>query len=674
VQENDQPPLENGGTARTAAKRRLRRLRRRGRQPLGVGPLVPEVQPHIEFKRVRREDAGGPTAQSSSRKALRSWRRPRLRWPVLTAAAVALVLLLGAGWVGLRGAQASGHLRGAARLFGQLQQQMQRGDAMSARTTLRVLQREIGAARAETSDPTWRLVGRAPKLGDDVTAVRAITAALDDLANHGLPPLIEVAASLETALLAAKAGPAPGNGRAAQHGQVDLAALQAAVPRIAVARTVIRQVRQRVSAISTRGLAPQIRAAMPELLSGLRRAEQITGPAENVARLLPPMLGAGGPRTYLVLFQNLAEVRATGGMPGAFIVVEADHGAIRIVDQGTAAATLQTFSTPVLPLDPDMEALHTDRLGTFPADVNLTPDFPTAAALAREMYRIRTGRTVDGVMATDPVSLSYLLRVTGPVPLPTGAPLTADTAVRMLLSEVYADLPVQAQQDAYFAGAARAVFDALLSHQGDPRALLGALTRAAGERRILVWSAHPDEEDQISRTMLAGALPADDGAEPTVGVFLNDGSGAKLGYYLSHAVTLGVGSCLPDGTLELRLKLTLGSAAPRSGLSSSVLGLGLSGDPYTVRTNVMIFSPTGGGVGDVTLDGVPAEAGTGVERARSVAVVTVDLPPGVTKTLDVTLVTDVLPPVAGPVTPRLLTTPGVAPWPRSITRGPGCTK
>ena len=304
-----------------------------------------------------------------------------------------------------------------------------------------------------------------------------------------------------------------------------------------------------------------------------------------------------------------------------------------------------------------MQDLHTDRLGTFPADVNLTPDFPTAATLFREMYRVRTGRTVDGVMATDPVALSYLLKATGAVKLAAGAPLTADTAVKRLLSQSYAEYPDPAKQDAFFAGAAQAVFAALIAHKGDPKAMFSGLTKATSERRLLLWSAHPEEEADIAGTVLGGVLPTDDGAHPTVGVFLNDGSGAKLSYYLTHTVQLAVGQCLEDNSLELKLRVTLGSTAPKSGLPAYVLGLGLSGNPYTVRTNLMVYSPAGGNLVGTMVDGQQVDAGFGVERERSVGVITIDLPPGATKTIDVTLMSAPLPASSSEVVPALRTTP-----------------
>jgi hypothetical protein len=292
-----------------------------------------------------------------------------------------------------------------------------------------------------------------------------------------------------------------------------------------------------------------------------------------------------------------------------------------------------------------------------------------AATFAREMYRVRSGRTVDGVIATDPVALSYLLKATGPVDMPGGAKLAAETAVKTLLSDVYASM-TNAQQDAYFAGAALAAFHTLTRKQSNPRAVLTELARAASERRLLMWSTHPDEQALITGTAVAGTLPGDDGRNPTVGILLNDGTGAKLGYYLTQAASLEVGGCAQDGSRELRLKVTLGSSAPASGLSESVTGLALAGEPGTIRTNIMVFSPTHGTVADANLDGAELDFGTGFEHGRAVAVATLDLPPGARSTLSFTVITGPLP--ATGINPRLVTTPMVAPWKTDIGRAGSC--
>jgi hypothetical protein len=103
-----------------------------------------------------------------------------------------------------------------------------------------------------------------------------------------------------------------------------------------------------------------------------------------------------------------------------------------------------------------------------------------------------------------------------------------------------------------------------------------------------------------------------------------------------------------------------------------VTGLALSGDPYTSRTNVMVFSPTGGVVVSVALDGREQDFGTGFERSRGVGVITVDLPPGRSKTYDIAIQTGVAPEPGQAIRPRLWTTPGVRPWRTTVTSGAKC--
>jgi hypothetical protein len=193
--------------------------------------------------------------------------------------------------------------------------------------------------------------------------------------------------------------------------------------------------------------------------------------------------------------------------------------------------------------------------------------------------------------------------------------------------------------------------------------VLAGLIRAAAERRLLVWSGHDAEQARIRGTVLDGALPERDGSSPTVGVFLNDGTGAKLSYYLRQSAEVSAGDCLADGRRMLKLTVTLRSAAPARGLSRDVLGIGLGGRPYTIRTNLMVFSPSGGGVGEATVDGHPVSVGSGIDHRRSVAVLTVYLPPGASKTIAFSLFTGVQPrDVSAPVQVDLRLTPTADPW------------
>jgi uncharacterized protein DUF4012 len=63
----------------------------------------------------------------------------------------------------------------------------------------------------------------------------------------------------------------------------------------------------------------------------LERAAQVTADMRDEA----PMLGAQSPRRYLVVFQNTAEARGTGGLPGAFAALTIHQGQLRFETFGT---------------------------------------------------------------------------------------------------------------------------------------------------------------------------------------------------------------------------------------------------------------------------------------------------------------------------------------------------
>ncbi|WP_231930438.1 DUF4012 domain-containing protein [Micromonospora coriariae] len=561
---------------------------------------------------------------------------------------VGSLLLATGGWIGFRGWQARAHLLNAAGLARELSAQVVGGDTDRALRTLAALQEQSGAARAATDDPGWELGRHTPIAGDDLDAVRQIAVAIDDLARQAFPTLLRMDL---TSLVPTE-------------GRLDLARLSGASAELSRVDGAVQQTRRDLAAVPGDRLVSQIRQALTDLRGEIDRLAGLTTAADQGARLLPPLLGANGPRRYLLVSQNLAELRATGGMFGAYAMIEAENGQVRMGRQGSSAS-LGRFS-PALKLPAEIKAVWTDLPGIYPADVNLTPHFPTAAALYREMIRRKTGTTVDGVLAVDPVVLSYLLKATGPVLVPGGVPLASEKVVQTLLSDTYQRLDIK-EQDAFFTASAAAVFDAFFKKNVNPRVLLSAFDRAITERRILFWSARPEEQRTFGDSRMAGTLPEQD-TVPTVGVFLNDGSGAKLGYYLRPTANLTVGECRPDGRRELRLRVTLRSTAPKSGLSESVLGLGMAGDPYTIRTLVSIFSPAGGSVLDARLDGTEIAMGSGTERRRQVATANVEASPGAERVLEVTVLTA----KTGVGQAELWLTPTASPWTTQVHSAPSC--
>jgi hypothetical protein len=585
-----------------------------------------------------------------------SCRRAAVGWTMI---ATGVLVLAAIGWVAWRSYEAYSHLQAAASGVAQLQRELgdlTALDRQAAADTVAQVQQDSAAARSAAEDPVVRAAALLPWVGDQLDAVRDVAVTVDQLATQMMPSLLEVSGLLTPDALAPR------------DGAVDLAPIEQASPALQQADAAVRQSQERLAAIDGSALVGPVHRAVVDLQGKLDQAAAVTATGARAARLLSPMLGADGPRTYLVAFQNLAEPRATGGIFGSYAVVRAEGGTITILDQAAASRGIGTFRPPVRELSAQERNLYTNRPAIYPQDVNFTPDFPTAASLFADMYAARTGTPVDGVLAIDPVALSYTMRGMPAIDVGDGLSISADTVTDVLLSQVYAHFPDERQvgeRDDFLARATGLAFQQVMSHS-DPAAVLSGLQRGVRERRVLLWSRDAAEQQDLAPTMLAGTLSASV-AQPSIGVFLNDGTEAKLGYYLTNSVAVTPGECRADGRRELEVAVTLTSTAPDAGLPAYVLGNARAGEPYVVQTNVSVFTPLGGGLVSARSDTTGTPMLRGVEDQREVGIVTVKVPPGAARTVTFTILGPA-PSTGVPdgVTPALVLTPGVHPWQESV--------
>lgn len=365
-------------------------------------------------------------------------------------------------------------------------------------------------------------------------------------------------------------------------------------------------------------------------------AATVVGAFHGAAVLLPPMLGADGPRTYVVAMQNNAELRSDGGIVGSLALLSANNGTISIVQQ---ASTRDFPALDVaLPLSDSTVALFEDRPGRFIQNVTSIPDFTEAGAMLALRWEQRFGQTVDGVVAIDAVVAKHLIAATGDVSF---GPFTAnaDNIVSILLSEIYASIPDPNQQDDVFALAANTLFSAALS-DAEPQKLIGALSTAADEDRIRIWSAHPEEEELLAASTLGGALPVDGERGPYVGVLLNDATGGKMDFYTSAAISTAVGVCQGEPTTQVRVTWT--NNAPLDAaetLPEYVTAAGWYGvEPGDVRTLIAVYGPEGATLRSIDRDGEEEGVQTTMLGTRSVVQHDVTVAPGESTTITVSFI------------------------------------
>ena len=384
-------------------------------------------------------------------------------------------------WVGVDALKARGELKAAATQVHVLQGQVEKGDRTGAKVTLKSLQAHAATAQAETDGPQWSVVRALPWIGPNVRAVQTVSEVIDGLAVNALPTLMDATSLVDPTTLA------PVNGR------VDLKPLMKAEPKVVAANSEVQTAARRLDAINPNGLLAAVAAPLADLRAQVAKVALTTATAARAVRLLPPMLGADGPREYLLLVQNNAEQRATGGVP-TLILLRAVDGAVKVVQTRSTGGNLANLPKPILPLTASEQALFTNFLGIYMADVTMTPDFPRSGQLARAIWRQQVGTDLDGVLSIDPGALANVLGATGPVKLTSGQSLTATNAAQVLMNTVYLKIIDPVKQDEFFAATAASVFHAMISGQGKPAAIVDALALSAREGRLMVWSAHKSEQ------------------------------------------------------------------------------------------------------------------------------------------------------------------------------------
>jgi len=532
---------------------------------------------------------------------------------------VVAVLVASTAWIAVRALMAKSDLEASVSLVSTIKTEVAKGDVSAARASSAELAKKAESARSLTSDPVWRAAEAIPWVGGNLTAVRQVSDVVATVADDSITPLAAVAGSINLSAFR------PVNGA------IQLEPLIKAQPTLAAADAVMQAQLTRAEAIDTSGTLGFVSKAVTQLTTSLRSAGQITDAVSRASTLLPSMLGHNGPRNYLLLFQNNAELRSTGGIPGALALVHVENGAISLTQQASTG-DFPKYSSPVLPLSAETTALYQSNVGEYIQDVTATPQFPVAAQLAREMWKRQYGTEVDGVLTIDPVALSYLLKATGPVTLATGDRLTSGNAVKLLLSETYARYPDPKMQDAFFASAAAEVFAKVAGGSFNPTTMIKALAKAGGERRILIWSANAGEQKSLAQTTLAGDLPKSSSSEQQFGVYLNDNTAAKMDYYLHTSIALGQATCRADKRPTYAVSVTLASDAPAdaaTSLPSYVTGGGGSGVPAGVtQTIVSVYAPRGATLIGATSDGKQFPVNWATLGGHPVGAATVALPPG----------------------------------------------
>ncbi len=124
-------------------------------------------------------------------------------------------------------------------------------------------------------------------------------------------------------------------------------------------------------------------------------------------------LGFERDQRYLLVFQNNAELRASGGFMGSYALIDFRKGKIINIEVPTGGSYDTEAGMQEAIISP--KPLHLINPRWYFWDSNWWPDWPQSARQIMKFYEISGGSTVDGVISITPTVFERILRVIGPI-------------------------------------------------------------------------------------------------------------------------------------------------------------------------------------------------------------------------------------------------------------------
>ena len=386
-----------------------------------------------------------------------------------------------------------------------------------------------------------------PPVGDQVHAAEQLSDIGDRLSRTGTLGL-EVAS-------VALSQQHPGAATKTAVSERALALLTAVAARIKKVQAELAAVRRDRAAIPSSGLLPQLQSAVHTLDGKLGEVSQTVDTLVRLEPGIAELLGANGPRTYLVLQQDPAELRATGGFIGSVGFLAFDHGRmapyravdIYTIDHGTVRLGDPGYVAPPAPID---SRIHPSSWEL--RDANWSPDFPATAREAAALYQKETGAPVNGVIAIDPYLMSRLLQLVGPVTVPeTGDVLTPQNFFALTLANVNKENG--AGRKNFLGYAARPIFERLSSLSSSQwMSLLQTLLNSCQERSLQANFISPQAQSVVDNFACNGqaAAPGSD----RLRVIDSNLGGNKDDFWLKRRFDLTIAPAT-NGSVEHRLTI-----------------------------------------------------------------------------------------------------------------------
>lgn len=456
-----------------------------------------------------------------------------------------------------------------------------------------------GSIAGELSSPLWMVASIIPVYGQDISGMRDLMTALDDAFDEGLVPLTKtLEANPPDSLISADR-------------RINVAAVTQLLDAVQDAAPSMQKCADVAESLPEMHVV-QLKSVVDPAKEKLVTINATFQKAAALAPVAGPVLGANGNRTYLIVAQNSAELRSSGGFPGSMGTLEIRDGEIILNDFAKVYDVLTDTNPSSVSITDEEYALFGVASMDCPRDAGIDPDFTRVASIWAASYEERNVAHLDGVISITPSVVQDILAIVGPVTLSDGTELTGSNATKVLQSDIYwkylaegadPDGTGGAVTDALFAQAAHETFNKLFSNLNADTLIKFAscMAKDMEDRTVMFWLTDEGEQAILASLDCSGALN-DDPMRPELGVFFSLWVGSKMGWYVDIDNQVLESKKNADGSYTYKMQTTFTDTVSSEEIASG--GEYIIGDIYDYEYGILypclyIYAPAGGNINNL---------------------------------------------------------------------------
>ncbi len=346
---------------------------------------------------------------------------------------------------------------------------------------------------------------------------------------------------------------------------------------------------------------------------------EIVGEAGPLIGQLKPILGLPDEKKYLVLFQNDAELRPTGGFITAYAIIAVQNGNFKPLGSYDIYGIDDKFGNKIKAPQPILD-YHKNVFYWHLRDMNLSPDYKTSMDIFWENFKKVGPSDVDGIISVDTKVLVNILEVLGPIGVGGWGNFSAENDPRcdcpqvFYVLEQYADRPVgtiREERKAVLGPLMQSILmNVMQSSKKKWPEFFNVLLDNVKQKHVLAYFFDENIQKSMEAINASGTIKDYDGDY----LHVNDSNfaGAKSNMFIKESFEQQI-EVAGDGTIQKTLTVSYKNPAPASNCNLEAGELCLNG---LYRDWVRVYVPKGSKL--ISVEGSEIEAKTYEDLGKTV--------------------------------------------------------